>query len=46
MELGQNDGGEFCECEKCAAFGGPDAKSAGEKFWIFHRDIAEEVYRL
>ncbi len=46
VELGQNDGGEFCECEKCAAFGGPDAKSAGEKFWIFHRDIAEEVYRL
>ena len=46
VELGQNDGGEFCECENCRAFGGPDAQGAGEKFWIFHRDVAADVYKL
>ena len=43
VELGQSDGGGFCQCEKCAAFGG-DVPN-GEKFWIFHRDIAEELYK-
>lgn len=46
VELGQQDSGNFCECEKCQAYGGPDAKTPGEKHWIFHRSIAEELYRL
>ncbi len=46
VELGQQDSGSFCECERCQAYGGPDAKTAGEKHWIFHRSIAEELYRL
>ncbi len=43
VELGQNDGLAFCECEACAAFGGTESR--GEKFWIFHRDVAEELNR-
>ena len=46
VELGQQDSGEFCECTKCQAYGGPEAKTVGEKFWLFHRSIAEELYRL
>jgi len=46
VELGQQDSGEYCECAKCQAYGGPEAKTIGEKYWIFHRSIAEEVYRL
>jgi hypothetical protein len=46
VELGQQDSGNFCECEKCQAYVGPDANTAGEKHWIFHRSIAEELYRL
>ena len=46
VELGQQDSGEFCECPKCRAYGGPEAKTVGEKFWLFHRSIAEELYRL
>ncbi len=41
VELGQNDGLAFCECERCAAYGGTESR--GEKFWIFHRGIAEEL---
>ena len=43
VELGQNDGGEYCHCEKCLAYG--NTKSVSEKFWIFHRAVAEELNR-
>ena len=46
VELGQQDSGGYCECENCQAYGGPDAKTIGEKYWIFHRAIAEELYKL
>lgn len=51
VELGQNDGGAFCECENCAKFGNVDPSlekywAEGEKFWILHLQVAEEVYRL
>ena len=46
VELGQQDSNEYCECAKCQAYGGPEAKTVGEKYWIFHRSIAEELYRL
>lgn len=46
VELGQQDSSDYCECEKCQAYGGPAAKTVGEKYWIFHRSIAEELYRL
>lgn len=45
VELGQQDSDEYCECERCRAYGGPEAKTAGEKYWIFHRSIAEELHR-
>ena len=46
VELGQQDSGEYCECPKCQAYGGPEAKTVGERYWIFHRSIAEELYKL
>jgi len=46
VELGQQDSGGYCECENCQTYGGPDAKTIGEKYWIFHRAIAEELYKL
>ena len=46
VELGQQDSREFCECPNCRAYGGPAADTPGEKYWIFHKSIAEEVYRL
>lgn len=46
IELGQNDGAEFCCCEGCRAYGGALADTNGEKFWIFHRSIAEELFKL
>lgn len=46
VELGQQDSHEFCECGNCQAYGGPGAKTIGEKYWIFHRSIAEELYKL
>ena len=46
VELGQQDSGGYCECENCRAYGGPEAKTVGEKYWIFHRSIAEELYKL
>ena len=46
VELGQQDSGGYCECENCQAYGGSAAKTVGEKYWIFHRSIAEELYKL
>ena len=45
-QLGQQDGFRGCECEKCAAFGGPEAKDWGEKLWILHADIARRLEKL
>jgi len=41
-ELGQNDGLTVCRCEKCKAFLGT-GDDWGEKFWLFHRRIAERI---
>lgn len=46
VELGQQDSHEFCECRRCKDYGGVNAKTAGEKYWIFHKSIAEELYKL
>jgi len=45
-QLAQQDGTQWCECEKCRAFGGSAAKTVGEKMWILHRDIASRVAKL
>ena len=45
VELGQNDGWQFCECENCKAMGGPGAEYIGEKLWRLHRDIAERLLK-
>ena len=44
VELGQNDGLDYCQCEKCAALG--QGLGYGEQFWVFHRRVAERLYRL
>ena len=44
-QLGQNDGGQFCECENCRNYGGVK-DDRGEQFWIFHRRIAERIEKL
>lgn len=45
VQLAQQDGWQFCECENCKAFGGPDAEYIGEKIWILHRNIAERMLK-
>lgn len=45
VELGQNDGTGWCECEKCRDFAGTAPDDWSEKFWIFHRRIAEQVWK-
>ena len=44
VELGQNDGTEYCQCEKCAAVG--QGKGIGESIRVFHRKVAERLYKL
>jgi len=44
VELGQNDGLEYCQCDKCAAVG--QGKGIGESIRVFHRKVAERLYRL
>ena len=44
-ELGQQDGSAYCHCDNCRAFYGT-GDDWGEKYWLFHRDIAEEILRL
>lgn len=46
VELGQNDGGAFCECDKCRVLYGLGPKDTGEKLWRFHAGIAAEVAKL
>lgn len=47
-QLAQQDGGLFCQCEACEGLYGVGRGKAfyGEKFWRFHRDVAEEIARL
>ncbi len=45
VQLAQQDGWQYCECEKCKAFGGPGAEYIGEKIWRLHRDIAERMLK-
>ena len=45
VQLAQQDGWQYCECEKCKAFGGPEAEYIGEKIWRLHRDIAERMLK-
>ncbi|MBQ2632365.1 MAG: DUF4838 domain-containing protein [Kiritimatiellae bacterium] len=46
VELGQNDGGVFCECDKCSSLYGLGRGDVGEKIWRFHASVAEAVGRL
>ena len=43
-ELGQNDGVEYCQCEKCAAVG--HNLGIGESIHVFHRRVAERLLKL
>ena len=43
-QLGQHDGWKVCECEKCRAMYGT-GDDWGEKFWRFHRHIAERILK-
>lgn len=43
-QLGQQDGWKFCECDKCRNLYGV-GDDRGEKFWIFHRHIAERMLK-
>ena len=43
-QLGQNDGWAVCECDKCRALYGT-GDDWGEKFWLFHRHIAERILK-
>ena len=44
VELGQNDGTEYCQCGNCARLG--RGLGFGEQFWIFHRRVAERLNSL
>ena len=43
-QLAQNDGSWVCGCEKCRAMYGT-GDDWGEKFWLFHRHIAERMLK-
>ena len=44
VELGQNDGTEYCQCEKCLAMG--QGRGIGEAIHVFHRRVAERLLAL
>jgi len=44
VELGQNDGVEYCQCEKCAAVG--HNLGIGESIQVFHHHVAERLAKL
>ena len=46
VQLAQQDGTQWCECEECKRYGGPAADTVGEKLWILHRRVAERVLKL
>ena len=43
-QLAQHDGLTVCECDKCRAMYGT-GDDWGEKFWLFHRHIAERILK-
>lgn len=43
VQLAQQDGSDWCSCDKCRAFFGEDV---GEALWRLHRDIAEKALEL
>lgn len=43
-QLAQHDGSSVCECRKCRAMYGT-GEDWSEKFWLFHRHIAERMLR-
>ena len=43
-QLAQHDGWSVCECKKCWAMYGT-GDDWGEKFWLFHRHIAERILK-
>jgi len=44
VELGQNDGTEYCQCEKCAAVG--HGLGIGESIHVFHHRVASRLVKL
>ena len=44
VELGQNDGLDYCTCDACAALG--QGLGFGEQFWVFHSRVARRLYAL
>ncbi|MBR3924285.1 MAG: DUF4838 domain-containing protein, partial [Kiritimatiellae bacterium] len=46
VQLAQQDGNQWCQCEECKKFGGPKADTVGEKIWILHRRVAERIAKL
>ena len=46
VQLAQQDGTQWCQCEACQRYGGPAADTVGEKLWILHRRVAERVLKL
>ena len=46
VQLAQQDGTQWCECDECKRYGGPEADTVGEKLWILHRRVAERVLKL
>lgn len=44
-ELAQQDGGDRCHCDECRRLYGT-GDDWSEKYWLFHRDVAEEIMRL
>lgn len=46
VQLGQQDGRQWCQCEECKVYGGPKADAVGEKLWILHRKVAERVAKM
>ena len=43
-QIGQQDAAKVCECEKCRAMYGTGDDWC-EKFWLFHRHIAERILK-
>ncbi|MGN0834164.1 MAG: DUF4838 domain-containing protein [Kiritimatiellia bacterium] len=43
VQLAQQDGSDWCQCDKCRAFFGNDV---GEALWRLHRDLAERALRV
>ena len=46
VQLAQQDGVQWCQCEECKKYGGPEADTVGEKIWILHKRVAERILKL